>query len=211
MPADTDIFCNECNEVFKTTDGLAKHKKECFIGRHYPCSDSDCVKIFSQKSLMHQHYKVIHLEDPFLCSFCKEPFVYKKTLEKHENNQHNTRTTFKYNCKLCDKQTDDRTEFQVHMNRHNNVKPYKCNICESLFFSQSQLTSHLRTSCNVLSNQKFECLVCGKKLSMQDRYRQHFKSQHVDTVSGTVFYCEVCILRFFMEKGFNVHCESCTG
>ena len=95
--------------------------------------------------------------------------------------------TFKYICKLCPKQTDDRTEFQVHMNRHSNVKPYKCNICEASYFSQSQLMAHLRTNCNALPDEKFECSVCGKKLSTQDRYQEHFKSQHVDTVMGEVY------------------------
>ena len=193
LPDDTQIYCTKCNEVFRSTDELTAHEKECFKGRRYKCTDNSCSKMFSQKSLMHQHYKAVHLNDPFLCSFCQEPFVYKKSLEKHENTQHQTKKVFKYNCKMCPKQTDDCTEFQIHMNRHTNVKPYKCNICESSYFSQSQLTAHLRTSCNALSNDKFECSVCGKKLSTEDHYREHFKGQHVDTVQGTIFYCEVCI------------------
>ena len=211
LPDDAQIYCTKCNEVFRSTDELTAHEKECFKGRRYKCTDNSCSKMFSQKSLMHQHYKAVHLNDPFLCSFCQEPFVYKKSLEKHENTRHQTKKVFKYNCKICPKQTDDRTEFQVHMNRHTNVKPYKCNICEASYYSQSQLTAHLRTSCNALSDDKFECSVCGKKLSTEDHYREHFKGQHVDTVQGTIFYCEVCISRFFTEKAFNRHCKNCTG
>ena len=197
LPHGLQIYCMKCHEIFQSTDELTSHEKDCFKGRRYACSDNNCTKVFSQKSLMHQHYKAVHLNDPFLCSFCQEPFVYKKSLEKHENTRHQTKQVFKYNCTLCPKQTGDRTEFQVHVNRHSNVKPYKCNICGQSYFSQSQLTAHLRSSCNVLKDDKFECSVCGKKLSSEDRYREHFKSQHVDTEQGTVYYCEVCISRYF--------------
>ena len=108
-------------------------------------------------------YKAIHLDDPFLCRFCQELCIYLKSLEKHENTKHNVKKTFKYSCTMCSKQTDDRTEFQVHVNRHTNVKPYKCNICEASYFSQSQLMAHMKTH-NVLSDPKFECSVCGQKI-----------------------------------------------
>ena len=210
LPDNAEIYCTKCNEVFSTSDELTKHEKECFKGRCYKCIEDSCSKMFSQKSLMHQHYKEIHLDDPFLCRFCQEPCIYLKSLEKHENTKHNAKKTFKYSCTMCSKQTDDHTEFQVHVNHHTNIKPYKCNICEASYFSQSQLTAHMKTH-NVLSNPKFECSVCGQKLSMGDHYHEHLKSQHIDTVMGEVYYCEVCISRSFTVKGFNKHCGNCTG
>ena len=121
LPDNAQIYCTKCNKVFSTSDELTKHEKECFKGRRYKCMDDSCSKMFSQKSLMHQHYKAIHLDDPFLCCFCQEPCIYLKSLEKHENTKHNTKKTFKYSCTMCSKQTDDHTEFQVHVNRHTNV------------------------------------------------------------------------------------------
>ena len=42
---------------------------------------------------------------------------------------------FKYNCTECDFVSDDKTEFQMHMDRHMNMKRYKCNVCASAFFT----------------------------------------------------------------------------
>ena len=103
LPDNAEIYCTKCNEVFSTSNELTKHKKECFKGRRYKCMDDSCLKMFSQKSLMHQHYKAIHLDDPFLCHFCQEPCIYLKSLEKHENTKHNAKKTFKYSCTMCSK------------------------------------------------------------------------------------------------------------
>ena len=80
VPQDDDvIFCNKCNTVFDTVDNLRDHEKNCFKGRRYPCSWKGCNHVNSQRSLMHQHVKAIHYNDPFPCHICpNETFIYKK-------------------------------------------------------------------------------------------------------------------------------------
>ena len=112
---------------------------------------------------------------------------------------------FKYNCTECDFVSDDKTEFQMHTDRHMNMKHYKCNVCASAFFTQSQLTNHLKHSCSALIGYKFECSVCGKKLKSEDRYREHFYSQHVLNQPQKMYYCEVCISCYFSERGLQIH------
>ena len=213
LPEGATIFCSKCNETFESADELTSHEKTCFKGRRYPCEydgEDRCECTFSQKSLMHQHLKAVHFEDPFRCSLCPETFVYKKSLDTHLNKLHGLKkkTDFKYQCTECDKATDDLTEFQVHTNRHHNIKPYRCNLCNAKsFYSQSQLSEHLR-KCRSSMEPKFECSVCGKKFVEEDRYREHFKSQHVDTVTGEIYYCKICIIRMFTSNAFNKHCET---
>ena len=118
---DAEIFCVKCNEVFETSDDLVTHEKNCFKGRQYACTfKGGCNCTFSQKSLMHQHLKVVHYDNPFKCEFCTQTFMYKKSLDSHLNQQHQQKEKdeFKYRCSECDKATDDLTEFKVHMNRH---------------------------------------------------------------------------------------------
>ena len=84
LPADADIFCLKCNETFDSTDDLVAHEKRCFKGRQYSCEFAGgCNLTFSQKSLMHQHLKAVHYNDPFICDFCSQTFVYKKSLDTH--------------------------------------------------------------------------------------------------------------------------------
>ena len=213
LPEGAVIFCSKCNETFDTADKLGAHEKRCFKERRYACEydgEGGYPCTFSQKSLMHQHLKAVHYNDPFLCNFCEDTFVYKKSLDTHLNVQHQLKkkTDFKYQCTECDKATDDYTDYQVHMNRHQNIKPYHCNLCnEKSFYSQSQLSEHL-WRCRSSMEPKFECSVCGKKFIEEDRYREHFKSQHVDSVSGEIYYCEICIIHMFTANAFNKHCET---
>ena len=210
LPDDTEIFCVKCNEVFETSDDLVVHEKNCFKGRRYAYTfEGGCNCTFSQKSLMHQHLKVVHFDDPFKCDFCTQTFMYKKSLDSHLNQQHQQKEKdkFKYRCSECDKATDDLTQFKVHINRHQDIKPYKCNICnQKCFYLQSQLMDHLKR-CRSLPELKYECSVCGKKFLQEDRYREHFKAQHVDTVKGEIYYCETCIICMFTVKAYNRHCE----
>ena len=209
LPDDAEIFCVKCNEVFETSDDLVAHEKNCFKGRRYACTfEGGCNCTFSQKSLMHQHLKAVHYGDPFKCEFCTQMFVYKKSLDSHLNQQHQQKEKdeFKYRCSECDKAMDDLTELKVHMNRHQDIKPYKCNICnQKCFYSQSQLMDYLKR-CRSLPELKYKCSVCCKKFSQEDHYREHFKAQHVDTVEGEIYYCEMCIM--FTAKAFNRHCET---
>ena len=183
-------FSCTSNRPFKSaskSNDLVAHEKNCFKGRRYACTfEGGCNCTFSQKSLMHQHLKAVHFDDPFKCDFCTHTFMYKKSLDSHLNQHHKQKEKdkFKYRCSECDKAMDDLTEFKVHMNRHQDIKPYKCNICnQKCFYSQSQLTDHLKR-CRSLPELKYECSVCGKKFSQEDHYREHFKAQHVDTVKG---------------------------
>ena len=146
---------------------------------------------------------------------CNEPFICKKSLQKHAKKVHDTGLQkFKYNCPQCTKGMDDRTEFTVHMDRHVNIKHFKCNVCDQAFYSQSQLTAHTKNLCLVTTSSvvtEFECSVCGAFFKTEDRYREHFKHQHVDNEDPKPFFCELCISQMWTAKGFEKHMEKCDG
>ena len=78
------IFCTKCDQVFGTVDELASYKKQCYKGHQYPCTWPGCKHINSQKSLLRQHIKGVHENNPYRCSVCPdETFVYKKLHDKH--------------------------------------------------------------------------------------------------------------------------------
>ena len=153
LPEGATIFCTKCHEVFDNADQLSVHEKKCFIGRRYPCPYAGCSHENSQNSLLEEHIKGIHENNPFRCELCpQEVFIYKKSYNKHFKRYHQSgpqnRNKFKYVCEDCDFVSDDRTEYQTHVDRHRNMKRYKCNVCESAYFTQSQLTNHFKNSCS---------------------------------------------------------------
>ena len=77
LPPGAEIYCSKCNEVFGSIEELTKQEKKCYTGRWYPCTWQGCKHTNSQKSLLHQHIKAIHYNDPYRCQVCNEPFIYK--------------------------------------------------------------------------------------------------------------------------------------
>ena len=200
---------------------MQDHEKSCFKGRRFACPH--CSHRNSQKSLLHEHIKGKHEGNPFKCDFCPdETFVYKKSLNKHIKAVHTPKqeATFKYTCPECEFVSDDRTEYQTHFDRHQNVRWYKCNSIDQAFYSQSQLTGHVRNSCvarmkvsssasmptaTVSPDKGFECMVCSKVLKHENQYREYFFAQHVENQTRTWYYCEVCISQFLTTKGLQIH------
>ena len=174
LPEGATIFCTKCHEVFDNADQLRIHEKNCFIGRRYPCPYAGCSHVNSQNSLLDEHIKGVHENNPFRCElFPQEVFIYKKSYNKHFKHYHQSgpenRNRFKYLCENCDFVSDDRTEYQTHVDRHRNLKRYKFNVCKSAYFTQSQLMNHLKNSCStVVEDNKYECSVCGKQLKSED-------------------------------------------
>ena len=71
---------------------------------------------------MQQHYYTVHLGKTFKCEYCDRYFTYIKTRTKHTKAMHKDKltasVTFKYSCVECKYDTDDKTEFTTHMDRH---------------------------------------------------------------------------------------------
>ena len=84
-PKDPDgLFCSKCFKGFSDSTQLEHHEQACFLGRCYPCPWPNCNHVNSQKSLMQQHYRSIHLGKLFTCRSCGKECTYKKTRDKHE-------------------------------------------------------------------------------------------------------------------------------
>ena len=70
------ICCSKCKKVFQDVDKLELHEKKCFLGRRYPCTYPGCGHINSQKSLLNEHVKGVHENNPFTCEVCGESLIY---------------------------------------------------------------------------------------------------------------------------------------
>ena len=78
------ICCSKCKKVFQDVDELELHEKKCFVGRRYPCKYPGCGHVNSQNSLLNEHVKGVHENNPFRCEICSETFIYWRSLRKRE-------------------------------------------------------------------------------------------------------------------------------
>ena len=62
LPSDIEntMYCWKCTSIFDSIHDLQKHKKTCYVSKWLLCTNANCKKDFSQKSLMLQHYRSIH-------------------------------------------------------------------------------------------------------------------------------------------------------
>ena len=210
-PSEDSIFCLKCNETFDSIEDLNAHaKSKCYTKYSYKCLDKKCKKTFSQKSNMQQHYYTVHLGKQFKCQYCDSYFTYIKTHTKHEKAKHKDKlsksVTFKYSCADCTYQTDDKTEYTAHVDRHKSFLRFCCGNCKKGFYLQAHLTYHLSKCFDEPKN--FECIKCGMKFATEKELRFHFKSVHVDPEKGEKYYCDTCIVILFMQNGMRHHCRS---
>ena len=123
--------------------------------------------------------------------------VVKKAVVKKEE-------VFKYKCEAegCDFVTDDKTQYTAHLAKHSGKRQRRPKEPKNQPKLQKEQQQRIKS--------EYECSVttCGKVFSDENRYREHFKSQHVDNVVGEVYYCELCITRLLTEKGFEHHMNS---
>ena len=134
--ANVDIYCTKYNMVFQTVSELQKHESSCFKERRYHCTDKKCDTSFSQKSIMLQHVEGVHKNNPFICSICKETYIFKKVLDAHVKHAHETKkTVYKYVCTICGKGFDNKAHNQIHADWHNDMKCYSCAKCDYCCYS----------------------------------------------------------------------------
>ena len=101
--------------------------------------------------------------------------------------------------------TDDKTEYMTHMDRHKKFLRFCCGNCKKGFYSQAHLTYHVSRCVEVEKN--FECNRCGMKFATEKELRVHFKSAHVDPIKGEKYYCDACICVLVTKKAYNYHCR----
>lgn len=204
-PDDDDvIFCTKCNETFINTTDLKNHEKKCFTGRRYGCFFPGCDKSFSQRSIMHQHYKGVHQKNPYHCPECNAPYIFSKVMNYHMKKDHKKdEVHFKYNCEKCQFGTDNKSEYQIHTDRHNNFKRYVCGNCNYRTFSSSQLNLHMN-SC--IEGIKYDCTECGKEFEQKAYLKNHVKHEHVE--GKNVHFCDKCIKIYKYKKHYVKHMKT---
>ncbi|ORD96621.1 ZBT24 [Hepatospora eriocheir] len=130
----------------------------------------------------------------------------------------------------CNKSFASNAALQVHLNRHNNIRPFKCTICNRAFFRKANLTEHIK---NIHTGEnKMTCERCRKVYACKKTFDDHtcaieeelkcgkcnkrfsklgFKDKHMRDKHGSLFRpktiskCSICSLEYANYSSFKSH------
>ncbi|KAI5640775.1 zinc-finger associated domain (zf-AD) domain-containing protein [Phthorimaea operculella] len=89
----------------------------------------------------------------YLCSHCSHPFRTASARRVHVRSVHE-KAPRRHACHLCEKSYDTSTKLRQHMDRHNGIFRYECEVCHSGFVRLDSWRLHLRTQHGVVKPPK---------------------------------------------------------
>ena len=183
-----DFQCSRCFQEFAHYLMYTKHIDTCQgPKRKYRCIQPGCTQEFSQRSIMLQHNQSVHLGQPFFCpdKSCNHRYKSQKALKAHIKEHHEK--VFKFKCTVCRQKFIHKAQYNTHLTRHTNVKPFACNHCKNAAYTTAmQLTQHVAMC---MFGSPFRCEMCGKSFSSQTTMKQHHQNVHVKLAD---FPCDLC-------------------
>lgn len=101
-------------------------------------------------------------------------------------------------CALCSKVFTNKTNLQVHLRMHNNIRPHQCPHCEKSFTQKSTMRTHIRTH---TGEKPYVCSHCARAFSDYSTYRKH---QRVHT-GEKPYTCDICFKAFAQSGNMIRH------
>ena len=86
---------------------------------------------------------------------------------------HNELKQFK--CELCEKGFTQSRYLYRHMRTHTGSKPFKCELCEKGFTKSSNLSRHMRIHTGA---KPFKCELCEKEFTQSGQLSKHKRSHN---------------------------------
>ncbi len=144
--------------------------------RKFKCSACDYAinkQNHCQKHIDRNHPKT---REEGMCSDCSTFFLFKKELDMHKKGHRPD--LYPNACTIvvgCIARFQKPSDLRNHINSHNGVKGFVCNICYKSFGKNSTLTSHMRLH---TGERPFKCCQngCLKEFSTATLVRQHLES-----------------------------------
>ena len=90
-----------------------------------------------------------------------------------------------FQCKLCPMVFTRNDSLLIHVHRHNNINPYKCQICKETFLLRAERDKH-RTK-EHSAEMSLGCPKCSRKFFDTKALRIHLFKTHSIKITATVF------------------------
>ncbi|XP_064461634.1 oocyte zinc finger protein XlCOF15-like [Ornithodoros turicata] len=137
-----------------------------------------CLKSFLTRATLSSHLKYVHDgEGKYVCAVCERAFVYKDSLQRHEQLHSNDS---RYTCGRCGRTFRDHTNLCAHVLVDGGDKLYVCTRCGSTFSGLVSLKSH--TVSAHTKDFEFPCHLCGEGFSFPRARKRHLQKKHAGAV-----------------------------
>lgn len=165
------VECNICHRRM-TESRLANHIRLMHIVRMDENSSSlqrpkdyrceHCGKAYAIKYTYDQHIRT-HTEGRPKCPECGSTFASAFSLFRHRAKAHNLEHSYTtHKCNLCDKIFFSLSELNLHIQRHSDQKVHTCPECEKSFSAKGNLRIHMRTHAK---EKLYQCDICANTFS----------------------------------------------
>ena len=134
-------------------------------------------------------------QDEFICNYCEAlSFSKKVDLKKHVDAVHKNLKPNK--CEICDTSFSHKGHLKRHVDAvHKNLKPHKCEICDKSFSLKKDLKQHVDGVHKNLKSHK--CEICELSFSQKSSLKKHVDGVHKNLKPHKCEFCEWS----FSEKG----------
>jgi len=148
---------------------LQRHKRHIHSNRR-PCQCPFCGKMFKSNDKVKQHVRIHTGAKPHSCRHCSDRFMWYNQLKRHLLESHNEGTWLV--CNICQRKFVSSHNLNLHVRRHDGVKPYVCSECPMRYCSAGELKYHQLVHSDVKS---FGCILCDKSFKRKRGVLKHFK------------------------------------
>lgn len=170
--AEYAFTCTICMKRFSNKRLLENHTKIIHMGGR-AYKCNTCSKLFAYKHLLIKHAKIHSGEDhEFTCTVCSRTFPDLKTLNNHKGVH--TRSKY-YACPICSKSFNGLKNWEQHQKLHNSSIRYKCKLCGKTFLSKADLSEHKKMHIKL---KIYTCGVCKNSYNSSSALNRHKQRKH---------------------------------
>ncbi|KAL0853004.1 hypothetical protein ABMA27_012785 [Loxostege sticticalis] len=136
--------CAKCQKKFTSQSALRLHDDK--VHRSWKCPK--CTEVLGSRYLMKQHMALVHDvgNNLFKCDECDKVFVLRNRFLEHKARVHLKEKTVE--CPICGFKLFNKEMLKRHMVRHDDARPFECDICKRTFQRKKTLVFHRRIHTN---------------------------------------------------------------
>ena len=199
--------CDQCSYIGRMAHSLNQHIRRCHTVRKHLCTL--CDKSYSYKCDLQKHTNMKHSNTAaVLCDLCGEGFSNEASRQRHKELKHDMLThdnpMRKFECHICKSRFLTRANLEGHINKHLNMKPYKCKNCDAVFNYVTSQRNHER-ECQI-KEKVHKCQICSKYFRTKKCLKAHHSGMHAKY--GHV--CTVCDKCFKWKSNLARHMKKHT-